>query len=306
MDMKKLCSIFFVLIAFCCGLRAQETYPYVERDSTLHLDIYRPDNPNGYTIVHIFGGGFVVGSRAGQMDTAYCRQLTDKGYTAVPIDYRLGLRGVSKVGVSNYKALENAFYLAVEDCSAAVAYLVSHAAELNIDPQKIILEGYSAGAITALMTDYGRCNNLPCTKALPEGWRPAGVIAYSGAIYSKDGKLKWGTGNDKPAPTLLFHGTVDKIVPYKGIALGKLGLFGSDEIAKRLEKFNFPCCIYRCADLGHEVAGSGPMTVDYLDFFVKLYVLEAQPLHTDITIRHDNIRPSAYTKKTVRQLYNGH
>ena len=60
------------------------------------------------------------GSRANKWDTAYCHSLAERGYAVVAIDYRLGLKGVTNVGITNLKPMENAFYMAVADCSAAV------------------------------------------------------------------------------------------------------------------------------------------------------------------------------------------
>ncbi len=307
--MKRLYILFFVVIAGTCCY-AQQTYVFVERDSTLHLDVYQPQAANGYTIVHVFGGGFIDGARNKKWDSDYCRMLAESGYTVVAIDYRLGLKGVKKVGLSSIDVLENAMMMAVEDCSAAVAYIVSNAAALNIDPDKIILEGVSAGAITVLMTDYARCNHLPATAVLPDNWKPAGVVSYSGAIFSRQGKVKWGDTNNqadsaiRPAPTMLFHGTVDKIVPYKQIVFGKLGMFGSDALAKRYDKFNMPYRIFRYTDLGHEVSIGGPKTIDELNLFVQQYITEGRKLHSDITVRDDDIQPSDFTYFTRKDLYN--
>ena len=51
--MKRFLLILLVAIIGANGF-AQQTYPFVERDTTLHLDIYRPSVSNGYTIIHIF------------------------------------------------------------------------------------------------------------------------------------------------------------------------------------------------------------------------------------------------------------
>lgn len=300
--MNRISTVILLLATLFPAIYAQQTYSFVRRDSVLQLDVYQPTaKPNGYTIVHVFGGGFIGGSRTNKWDADYCRLLADNGYTAVAIDYRLGLKGAKNVGIGNIAALENAFYMAAEDCSAAVKFLVENADRLGIAADKIILEGSSAGAITVLMTDFGRCNGLPCTAELPEGWKPAGVVAYSGAIYSKNGKLKW---QQAPAPTLLFHGTVDKLVTYKQIEFGKLGLYGANSIVKRLEKYNYPYVVYRCKDLGHEVSVGGPTTINELNLFVRQLVIDKRALHSDITLRDDSIRPSKFTNMSVRDLYH--
>lgn len=306
--LRQVVTIVLCLVCTITGMQAQQTYAYAERDTTLHLDVYQPSSANGYTVVHIFGGGFISGARTTKWDADYCRLLADNGYTAVCIDYRLGLRGVNNVGLGNIAAIERAILMATEDCSEAVKYLVENAEALHIDPQKIILEGSSAGAITALMTDYARCNQLPAAASLPADWQPAGVVAYSGAIFSQQGKVRWSaskaSANTKPAPTLLFHGTADKIVPYKQLTLFKTGLYGGSAIAKRLDKFNYPYCIYRYTDLGHEVSVGGPITMDELNLFVKQFIIDGRRLHADITIRDDNIQPSEFSRQTLKDLYH--
>ena len=304
--MKKLLFNLLYIFALLCttsNMSAQtadtiaRSFKYVERDSALYLDVYNSSKPNGYTVMHIYGGGFVNGSRLTPWDVTYCRNLVKQGFNVVAIDYRLGLRNVKYGKLS---VLENAFYMAAEDCSAAIAYIVNNAKELKIDPSKIILEGSSAGAITALMTDYGRCNRMPYTRELPQDWKPVGVIAYSGAIYSTDGKVKW--QYDQPAPTLLFHGTVDRIVPYKQIVFGKKGFFGGNALAKRFDKFNLPYCIYRYTDLGHEVSIAGPLTFDEFNQFIKQYIKDGRKLHEDITVRDDAYPPTEFSKLSLRDF----
>jgi len=299
--MKPVFITLLLTLTFCASALARQTYAFVERDSTIYLDIYPPTTePNGYTYVHMFGGGFLFGSRQRPWDMDYCRKLAERGYTAVAIDYRLGLKGETNVGIHAVGALEKAVYMASADCAAAVAFLVKHAEELGINPDKIILSGSSAGAITALMTDYGRCNALSYVDELPKGWKPAGVVAYSGAIYSVLGGLKWA---EPPAPTLLWHGTVDKLVTYKKIEFGKRGFYGASAIAAKMEKNGYRYAIYRYKGLGHEVSMGGPMTMDELDLFVKQYITDARALHRDITVLDDSIKPSAWTYITVKDLY---
>lgn len=75
---KYLLLVTAALLTFSAALTAAETYAYVERDSTLYLDFYAPAAPaNGYTVLHVFGGGFISGSRTNKWDTAY--RLTPKG-----------------------------------------------------------------------------------------------------------------------------------------------------------------------------------------------------------------------------------
>ncbi len=294
-------TLIVLLILFSASISAQVSYAYVERDSTLYLDVYQPaTTPNGYTVLHMFGGGYYTGSRRHPWDSTYCRQLTEQGYTVVAIDYRLGMKDLKTSGFAGLEALENAMFMAAEDGAAAIAFLDQHNKELSIDMSKIILEGSSAGAITALLIDYGRCNELSYTSALPKDWKPAAVVAYSGAIYTKQGKLRWA---QQPAPTLLFHGTVDGIVPYKSIVFGKRGMYGADALVKCMDKNGYPYAVYRFKDLGHEVCMAGPKTVEELNLFVRHYVAGQRCLWQDITIRDKDFPPTEKSRKTAKQLY---
>jgi hypothetical protein len=135
---------------------------------------------------------------------------------------------------------------------------------------------------------------------LPEGWKPAAVIAYSGAIYSTRGALKWAT---PPAPTLLFHGMLDKIVTYKQITFCNRGLFGTNAIVKRLAKFDYPYSVYRIPGIGHEVSVAGPMTLDELDLFVRQRLVNGRTLFQDVTLRDTAVRPTQWTTMSVYDLY---
>ena len=90
--------------------QTMKTYPYAERDTLqLYLDFYTPETVNDSTIciVYVFGGGFVGGHRDGDFEKAYFKQLVDEGFQVAAIDYRLGLKGVKGLGVTNSKPLED-------------------------------------------------------------------------------------------------------------------------------------------------------------------------------------------------------
>lgn len=105
--------------------------------------VYRPRNssraPMG-AIVYMHGGGFITG--AAQMDDAACARLAQEhSATVVSVDYRL--------------APEAPFPGPVEDCYAALRWVMTQASSLGIDPSRVVLMGPSAGgglaAATALL-----------------------------------------------------------------------------------------------------------------------------------------------------------
>jgi len=99
----------------------------------------------GPGILHIHGGGYVMGSPEMGLatDIAYAEML---GATVVSVDYRL--------------APETPHPGPVEDCYAALAWLHAEAAALGIDRKRIAVTGESAGgglaaAVTLLARDRG-------------------------------------------------------------------------------------------------------------------------------------------------------
>lgn len=81
-------------------------------------------------IYHIHGGGMVMGdNRTGIVDLVDL--VVDLGVVVVSVEYRL--------------APEHPHPAPVEDCYAGLVWTAEHAAELNIDPARLLLYGASAG-----------------------------------------------------------------------------------------------------------------------------------------------------------------
>lgn len=281
--MKK--SILFLLTFFMTlGSFAQtmQTYQYAERDTLkLYLDFYTPEQVHDSTIclVYVFGGGFIGGHRDGDWEKGYFKQLLDAGFMIASIDYRLGLKGVKNLSIFNSKPLEDAINMAAEDAISALAYLLEHAAELKVNKDLIVMIGSSAGAITALQTDYALCNGFLNSSMLPSDFRLAGVVSYSGAIYSHEGKVKY--RKHEPAPTMLYHGMADRLVPYKKTSFLKMGFYGTDALVERFEKYDYPYFARRFEGYGHSVAIGGPLTVDDLLWFCRHYILNKERIQVD-------------------------
>ena len=109
--------------------------------------IYRPADAEGPLpcVLHVHGGGYIAGAAAA--GEANHRPLAaDLSCCVISVDYRL--------------APETRFPGAVEDCYAALSWLMSSAAELGVDPARIGVMGESAGgglaaALTLLARDRG-------------------------------------------------------------------------------------------------------------------------------------------------------
>ena len=105
-------------------------------DRDLLCDIYRPPAAtNKHTaIIHIHGGGFTGGSKAGARTAP---QLAALGYTCVSTQYRL--------------ASEAKWPAQIQDIKASIRWVRSQAAGLEIEPDRVVVLGYSAGGHLALI-----------------------------------------------------------------------------------------------------------------------------------------------------------
>ena len=281
--MKRYLLVLLNVLLATVALEAQEkdTKCYAQHDTlSLYLDIYRPEQMREAMpcVMYIFGGGFVGGVRDDDYARRFCSRMADNGFVAVAIDYRLGMKGVTNPGVFNYKPVKNSIDMAAEDAILAIEYLVRNAVELHIATDSIILVGSSAGAITALQTDYYIVNEHDYASVLADNFRLAGVVAYSGAIFSTKGKLRY---KNPPAPTMMFHGTRDKLVPYKQIKFFNIGFFGSDRIVKRFKNYDSPFYIRRYHGFAHGVAMFFDSTVDDVLWFYETYVRQGCRLQVD-------------------------
>jgi predicted esterase len=258
------------------------TYMYVKRDTCdLFLDIYNPskgscttfDGKKKPTVIFMFGGGFIRGTRDDESYNKWFRQLTTNGYRVVSIDYRLGLKGSDKVGVAQVNVLDKAIHMAVEDLFSATNFIIDNAKELGIDPYNMIISGSSAGAISVMQAEYEIANRTHWAAVLPAGFNYVGVMSFSGAILSREGKVDF---KSSPCPTLMLHGTADELVPYEQIAVFNLGFFGGGKLVKRFQKYNLNYNMYHFIDYGHEIAGSMDTTLDLQLKFIETNILQGK------------------------------
>ena len=316
--MKRTFRLFItILFLFSLALPAKaqfqlpecKTYEFAKRDSALHLDVYKPENPrqDRAAVIALFGGGFFSGARNNREMKQVAQALLERGFTVISIDYRLGFQDKEMVAShsSLFKLTDLFQYcidIATEDCAAAVAWTCANAGMLDIDPSKIILTGSSAGAVSVLQMDYCRANSLKQASVLPQGWKPAAVIPYSGGIMCHKRELKYKTA---PAPTMLMHGKKDKIVNYKSFGLPLSSkLFGSKKINKAMNRQDIPHWFISFEDVGHEVAIWLPGSTDLFCSFVDMALAgRTTTLEADIT--DSDLKPAKWAQMGILQLYGG-
>lgn len=285
------------------------TFLYASKDGqSLYLDEYAPsqgsettlDGKDKPTIIYVFGGGFVNGSRDNAFDQAWFKMLNDEGYRVISIDYRLGLKGVkTKGGLSSVKLFYNAVRMASEDLFSATAYIIGNAETLKVNPKNLVICGSSAGAMTVLETDW-MLSNGKASVELPDGFQYAGVMSFAGAILSRDGMPKY---KNEPAPTAFFHGTNDKIVEYKKIHVLNWAFAGSDKLTKIFKKNGYTYNTLRYDGHTHEIASSMTDVFPEIIRFLETDVVKGEKRSIDSMIDDPAVR-QPYGSGTRKELYS--
>jgi acetyl esterase/lipase len=166
-------SVLAAVLAVGCNAPIEiDDVSYDDRHgSATTMDFYLPDDGEVLrpTVMFIHGGGWVGGDKSHAINIG--PRLARSGYVVASINYRLVPAGVFP---------NNAI-----DCICALAFLRAHADEYGIDPDRIAVVGYSAGAhlggIVGLASDHPE---LPADCEAAGGQpvaAPASVVAASGA-----------------------------------------------------------------------------------------------------------------------------
>jgi alpha-L-fucosidase 2 len=240
--MKKLIKL--ILLLGCCARVFAATEMEVKSDIafakisdvSLKLDVYTPKEARGPypTVLWVHGGGFVSGDKK-QFPRLVLDPLFDRGWAMVSVNYRL--------------SPQHPFPAAPDDVESGISYIKKHAREWNVDPNKLVLMGESAGGllvsvagararpenhVAAVVSFYGehdlilRVTENPCImdgKAVPMppgGCLSPGIAAFLGIKEVNDDTTKivreasavTYVKKDMP-PYLLIHGTREFHVPFE-------------------------------------------------------------------------------------------
>lgn len=216
-------------VAYPTGYKAQIDVIYTKvGDWSGRMDLYLPPKENGPSpvVINIHGGGWNKGVKESQ--TGF-NTFFKMGFAVANIEYRL-------TGQATAPA-------AVEDARCALIYLIKNARELNIDVNRIVVMGGSAGGHLALMAgllgnDHRFDGNCPGV----ENIKVAAIIdkygvtdvwdwGYGKVITSKSATAWLGSKakdkdfvmsvspinlvNKNSPPTFIVHGDADPVVPYQ-------------------------------------------------------------------------------------------
>jgi acetyl esterase len=209
--------IFALITLFTNSLcKAQEDILYKQVDSTaLFLEVYYPEeiqvSKNYPAMVFFFGGGWVGGDKAQFLNQAI--YFSQRGIVCFLVDYR------TKNGNNTSP------YESVKDAKSAIRFIRKNAANFQIDPNKIIASGGSAGghlaAATALIEGYNEDSDDLAISAVPNA-----LVLFNPVIDNGPGGYGFERIGDAyksfsplhnikagAPPTLILLGTDDELVP---------------------------------------------------------------------------------------------
>jgi acetyl esterase/lipase len=176
------------------------------------ITVYRPESPNGAAVIVAPGGGFMFLSYSFE-GTAVCEWLNQIGVTAILLKYRTPTRDAAAP-----------FELPVQDAQRAMGLTRHHAKDWGVDPARVGLLGFSAGANLAGHAAWDRTARTYPQK--PELDDPRGpdfvVFVYGGGFLDKSDPTKFREGFELPAdapPAFFLVAHDDKSNPVEAARL---------------------------------------------------------------------------------------
>ena len=183
-------------------------------DIELQIHVYRPSAPAESPrpgVVFFFGGGWQGG--APDQFRPQCRHLAARGMVAATAEYRIkGLHGTAPDAC-------------VEDGKSAVRWLRAHAADFDLDPDRLAAGGGSAGghvaAATALCPGFETPGEDHSISSRPDALALFNPVADNGPDgYGHDRVAPWFPAISPrhniaagAPPTLFMLGTQDYLIP---------------------------------------------------------------------------------------------
>lgn len=253
---------------------SKETIVYATKDGKeLKLDKYVDKSINTSAkrpvMIYVHGGGFATGSSKNALQIQYNKHFASQGFVSISINYRLGLAGNTKPDMA---AINKAVEMGSQDLLDATALILSKATEWNIDTDKIIISGGSAGAIACLNAEYSICTLDKSAERLPKNFNYAGVISQAGNVIVRQDTLTW---KKSPCPMLLMHGSKDLQVTFNSSKIENTLFAGSNYLHKQLEQMNIPHWLYEEVDADHIVALK-PLQYNFgeIDTFINKFVMK--------------------------------
>jgi acetyl esterase/lipase len=196
----------------------------------LHLWVANPvDNTaaNRPAIIWVHGGGFVggIGSEY-SLASGTGLEYAKRGYVGFSIEYRIDTTSQCQFVQDhqhdvplppNFDALKaqctRGITAAVQDTQAAVRWVRRHAADYKIDPNRVAVGGFSAGAVTADMVAFN--SDLAGSWKYSPDDNPAASSRVQAAFGASGCNYDPSTIGVGDSPTSFIHSEFDQAVDYR-------------------------------------------------------------------------------------------
>lgn len=184
-------------------------------------DLCRPSSGDGDVgVILLHGGGGTSGDRTAV--SAWADQYLDAGFVTFAVDYTLFTPGVESP----------VFPLPEQNVKAAVQYLRGSANETGVDPDSIVVQGFSAGARLGAVAHTTSGDDLFAGQELWPGI-PDHVDAFVGFYSTYDGTMNYdpqyyGGQRDDPDPEVRRSWTRADSIVNGHDATGPVALFTGD------------------------------------------------------------------------------
>ncbi len=247
-------------------------------DMDMTLDVYRP--PAGVAskrmaIIHLFGGGFFAGNKNAGYIINDAKALGARGYTSVSANYRLQTQGL--------------WPAQLHDVKGAIRWTRANAEKIGVDSDKIVVAGYSAGGMLALMAagtnDKPEFEGTVGTPGVSSkvnaciGVYPLASAQIARGLFGEGGATPDAIQAASPttyigpnfAPTIFIHGEADTTVPVSS----------SIDFFTKLKAANVPTALTVIQGAAHAFDNGAPDAVELMaqsiDLFMDRLFIDPKP-----------------------------
>lgn len=242
--MKNLLLLTLLVVFAACDAQSQDQPKFTRSEDVIYgrkfgtaltLDVFKPENANGYGVIFCVSGGFFSSHEA--ISPLFYRELLARGYTVFAVVHGSQPRFI-------IPEIE-------QDMHRAVRFIRHHAAKFGVNPEKLGITGGSAGGYLSLtMGTQGRPGKVDAKDPIE---RESSAVQAVACFYPPTDFLNWSKPDEdwmdfertrqfEPAfgpksktretrqelgkeispihfvtptmaPTLIVHGDADKLVP---------------------------------------------------------------------------------------------
>jgi acetyl esterase/lipase len=181
-----------------------ESTTFAGKKDKLLLDVYSPERDKELkrpVILWFHGGGFRPGNDKTQSYVVKAsNDFAKRGFVCISANYRI--RQAPREDKSGTMSD------ALEDAMTALNWIRANHEMLKVDLNKIIIGGGSAGGMLAVNFCFKDKTNI-------EKWDKNGIVALINLWGSPDSSYLFSSVDKNDPPTIIVHGTADKLVPYE-------------------------------------------------------------------------------------------